>query len=256
MNDINYEHSVPFACPQCPRGLVNMYDNNGNPGWRCDKCGTEWEDNLDIRKEHINNFLDEVLKSGNKAQVVSDFDELSIVIKSIKYSDTEIDVEDKYIQYLDSHDSLDELHDYTLGLIEKFGIETEYIDLTTPTNPIEECDEYGAHPDEDQSELNLVDIDNFEDFINQAQLIPFPASTIDSIEYYNNPTHNIRKFMGYITDDFEFAKALNKARPELHIYTLVEGDDDRMYIIDGVHWVNRIGYCFGLKKLENIEIEY
>jgi len=52
-------------------------------------------------------------------------------------------------------------------------------------------------------------------------------------------------------DDFVFdtdeARKLHTEHPEWHIWTMVDGDEGGMYILDGWHFVNRSGYIFTTK---------
>jgi hypothetical protein len=83
----------------------------------------------------------------------------------------------------------------------------------------------------------------------EAELVKFDfKKTMDCVE------DDKGKF-GFVIDDFKFAKNYYQEHPELYPYTLVDGeDDDNIYIIDGWHIVNRIGYLFGKNKVENVNI--
>jgi hypothetical protein len=59
-------------------------------------------------------------------------------------------------------------------------------------------------------------------------------------------------------DDLEFVLSVCKTDPR-KVWTLVDGDDGNLYIVDGYHLVNRINYFITKKPLEGdgfMEVPY
>ena len=53
----------------------------------------------------------------------------------------------------------------------------------------------------------------------------------------------------YFFDDFKEAKEIT-SKPGIYTYTVVIDEDDTAWLIDGWHFVNRVGYYFTTKKID------
>jgi hypothetical protein len=57
--------------------------------------------------------------------------------------------------------------------------------------------------------------------------------------------------------DYQFVWQHNESNPRT-VWTIVEGDSGAWYLIDGLHFVNRLGYVITQKPCneENLEVKY
>lgn len=98
-------------------------------------------------------------------------------------------------------------------------------------------------------------ITNIYELDSKAGLIIFDNKETPTIDSFT--IEGKEGTFGYVMEDFKKAKSYANKNPQLFIYTLISGEDDnKMYIIDGWHIVNRLGYLFGRNKAENVNIEY
>lgn len=49
-------------------------------------------------------------------------------------------------------------------------------------------------------------------------------------------------FDGYLFETYAEQADYVRWQPERRIWTIIEGDDGELYLVDGYHWVNRLGY--------------
>lgn len=49
-------------------------------------------------------------------------------------------------------------------------------------------------------------------------------------------------FDGYLFETYDEQADYVRWQPERRIWTVIEGDDGELYLVDGYHWVDRIGY--------------
>lgn len=78
---------------------------------------------------------------------------------------------------------------------------------------------------------------DFYQFAKEAELIKFPANmTLDEI---------LGEELGFVIDP-EYVDRVLKTNPKLVVYTLLDNNE----IIPGFHLVNRQGYLFGKKQVD------
>lgn len=79
---------------------------------------------------------------------------------------------------------------------------------------------------------------SLDDFIARAELIPKQEEK-ESFPYWD-----------YVWDNLSEAELfVNANRGYIHGYTLIETDDDRQWIVEGISHLNRLGYLFARKYI-------
>lgn len=101
----------------------------------------------------------------------------------------------------------------------------------------------------DGYELN-IDINPFTDFDYEKLNNFFEKNEKLFVEVPNLYGSNLGFQDRFLFDDYYSAKNMIDSNKDLFTYTLVEGDDDSLWIVDGWHYVNRHGYFFTTEKLE------
>lgn len=87
-------------------------------------------------------------------------------------------------------------------------------------------------------------------WIEEAQIVEKKTSKV-----YDDSTSKNSSFTDdCLFDDFNQAKRIARKHPELQIWTLVDGEGSSCYVIEGWHFVNRLGYFFGKKKISDSEL--
>ncbi len=82
----------------------------------------------------------------------------------------------------------------------------------------------------------------FKDLISSGEFIPF---------YANSDDDKI-----YLWDDWDKCNELIRKEPNLHIYTIIS-ENERLWVIEGVWRVNRMGYLFSRKYVKiKGDVEY
>lgn len=81
---------------------------------------------------------------------------------------------------------------------------------------------------------------NYEDLILKGDFIP----TDDKLN------------TNYLWDDYQKCNELIKENENLSVYTVID-EDDKLWILEGFHLVNRVGYLFSRKHVElEGDVEY
>ena len=90
----------------------------------------------------------------------------------------------------------------------------------------------------------------------------FPHLTMrydDWLETYrpvSNPLAESAPFDGLMFETFGPELAHVRDTPSDRVWTLVEGDDDTLYVLSGFHFVNRLGYFIAAQSRQaNVDIE-
>lgn len=238
LSEINKEE-VALRCPNCDRGLVSRRSDDK---YKCDKCKDKWGNSFEVKKDQIATVLDKILKEEKQAIIEIQYNPIEMGIWATKEDGT------KGLLYLviyeDDQDVLDELYDYANALADKFSLHAEYIDLAKSNN--EESATIEA-------EEETIEIKDMNDFLREACIIPFPSSVTQDAEPYGDEKWN--KYMGFAVHDFAYVQEIISRCPNLYVYTMVEGDNDSMYIVSGARWVNRIAYFIGTKNIKGLDLE-
>lgn len=71
-----------------------------------------------------------------------------------------------------------------------------------------------------------------DDFYEQADLLPSPGMS------------EVFPYWDFIWDNLMQAEDFMRTNGGFYVYTLVETDDERQWIVDGASHVNRLGYLF------------
>lgn len=86
-----------------------------------------------------------------------------------------------------------------------------------------------------------------EEFFEKGQFIVAPGLEKES------------EYSCYLWEDFEKAKQFYEGNPDVHIYTLVDGESGTGYISKGARWANRIAYLISTRDAglgEDSEIRF